>query len=68
MNFRHLFEPAHRETYESSHSVVLAVFSLHAQRVGDGSGAVRIDATVERPFAEKIIPFYINCLLEVFDT
>lgn len=61
----HLSEPAHRETYESAHSVVLSILVLHAQRVGDGSGAVKIDNTLERPFAERIVPFYVNCLLEV---
>lgn len=29
---RHLFDPSHRETYESAHSVILAVFAAHAQK------------------------------------
>ena len=29
---RHLSDPSHRETYESAHSVVLAIFSAHAQK------------------------------------
>lgn len=29
---RHLFDSSHRETYESAHSVVLAIFASHAQR------------------------------------
>ncbi|KAJ3512387.1 hypothetical protein NLJ89_g3553 [Agrocybe chaxingu] len=28
----HLSDPSHRETYESAHSVILAVFASHAQR------------------------------------
>ena len=66
--------------YVSAQSVVLALLAAHAQRVGDGSGTVptEIDpnahfrgedsgqaTAVARPLAEKIIPFYTNCLLEV---
>jgi len=29
----HLFDVAHRETFESAHSVVLTIFSSHAQRL-----------------------------------
>ena len=28
---RHLFDPSHRETYESAHSVILSIFASHAQ-------------------------------------
>jgi len=62
----HLSDPAHRETYESAHSVVLAILALHAQRVGEGSSVVKIDSN-DRPFAERIVPFYTNCLLENSD-
>jgi hypothetical protein len=64
---RHLSDPSYRETYESAHSVILAIFALHAQRVGDGSGAVQLleHKNYERPFAERIVPFYTRCLIEV---
>jgi len=29
---RHLSDPTHRQTYESAHSVILAIFASHAQR------------------------------------
>ncbi|KAF9649000.1 hypothetical protein BDM02DRAFT_3095428 [Thelephora ganbajun] len=75
-----LWDHENREVYESSHSVVLALLAAHAQRVGDGSGTVptvemspstnlkrkergRSNA-VARPLAERIVPFYTNCLLE----
>jgi len=61
----HLSDPSHRETYESAHSVVLAIFALHAQDVIDGPGAVQIkDKDYERSFAERIVPFYTRCLIE----
>ena len=78
---RNLWDYRNREVYESSHSVVLALLASHAQRVGDGSGTGNTadrhpnakpgrkekgQATaVSRPLAEKIVPFYTNCLLEV---
>jgi len=77
---RNLWDHENREVYESSHSVVLALLAAHAQRVGDGSGTVPttdVDsanskgkengqaAVAARPPAEKIVPFYTNCLLEV---
>ncbi|KAH9480173.1 hypothetical protein JR316_0006771 [Psilocybe cubensis] len=30
--YPHLSDPSHRETYESAHSVILAIFASHAQR------------------------------------
>jgi hypothetical protein len=78
---RNLWDYENREVYESSHSVVLALLAAHAQRVGDGSGtgpAAGVHpngnsngkgkgraTVITRPLAEKIIPFYTNCLLEV---
>ena len=44
---RHLSDPSHRETYESAHSVILAIFAAHAQRQqqhlagDDSSGLLR---------------------------
>ena len=76
--FRNLWDYENREVYESSHSVVLALLAAHAQRVGDGSGTApntEIDPTnfkgkgqataIACPLAEKIVPFYTDCLLEV---
>ncbi|PPQ69303.1 hypothetical protein CVT24_001669 [Panaeolus cyanescens] len=41
--YPHLSDPSHRETYESSHSVVLAIFASHAQRQqADYAGAHNI--------------------------
>lgn len=42
---RHLSDPSHRETYESAHSVILAIFAAHAQRqqqhlAGDNSSGL----------------------------
>lgn len=81
---RYLWDHKNREVYESSHSVVLALLAAHAQRVGDGLGTAlttELDpnmnpnlggkgkaAGVEQPLAEKIVPFYIGCLLEVRST
>jgi hypothetical protein len=71
----HLSDADHRETYESSHSVVLTIFSSHAQRAGEISLDNSDDATRKgngfdkegrRPlaFTEKMVPFYTNCLIE----
>lgn len=77
---RNLWDHENREVYESSHSVVLALLAAHAQRVGDGSGTVPttdVDSAnpkekenghataAARPPAERIVPFYTSCLLEV---
>lgn len=67
---RNLWDYENREVYESSHSVVLALLAAHAQRIGDGSGGmpsaeVEQTTAVARPPAEKFVPFYTNCLLEV---
>jgi hypothetical protein len=31
-SYRHLFDASHRETFESAHSTVLAIFACHAQQ------------------------------------
>ncbi|KAG1733052.1 uncharacterized protein EDB91DRAFT_1150240 [Suillus paluster] len=54
----HLSDASHRETFESAHSVVLAIFASHAQKTREstsqqGSG-----------FTKKIVPFYANCLID----
>ena len=60
---RHLNDASHRETYESAHSAILAVF---ATQLGSSTVAEDQGTGVARPtFVEKIVPFYIRCLLEV---
>ncbi|KAL4244684.1 hypothetical protein ABKN59_010246 [Abortiporus biennis] len=63
----HLSDPSHRETYESAHSVMLAIFSL-AQKVADGefntNNATSSPTTTTTPFVEQIVPFYTRCLIE----
>ncbi|KAF8817202.1 hypothetical protein BYT27DRAFT_7205062 [Phlegmacium glaucopus] len=34
--YPHLYDPSHRETYESAHSVILSIFASHAQRQHTG--------------------------------
>ena len=58
---RHLDDPSHRETYESAHSVVLAIFVAHAQKTT--ASAPREPGQL--PFAEEFIPAYVQCLLDV---
>ncbi|KAH9927056.1 hypothetical protein B0H21DRAFT_826484 [Amylocystis lapponica] len=57
----HLSDPSHRETYESAHSVMLAVFASHAHRTGVDGQRVEPGAPA---FAEVLVPFYSQCLLE----
>ncbi|OCH85759.1 hypothetical protein OBBRIDRAFT_762524 [Obba rivulosa] len=62
----HLSDPTHRETYESSHSVLLAIFAAHAQKAiqrAQGSSTMSDDASGPA-FAEQIVPFYTHCLIE----
>ncbi|KAL6301960.1 hypothetical protein BKA93DRAFT_827783 [Sparassis latifolia] len=68
----HLFDPSHRETYESAHSVMLAVFASHAQKAGErgrrgrsaAGSAVRSGAESASAFAEEVVPFYVQCLID----
>ena len=60
---RHLNDASHRETYESAHSAILAVF---AAQLGPSTAAEDQGTGVARPtFVERIVPLYIRCLLEV---
>ncbi|KAF7985593.1 hypothetical protein HWV62_3889 [Athelia sp. TMB] len=59
--FPHLNDPSHRETYESAHSVVLAMFAAHAQRRNILNG----DGAEDWPFMTRSTPFYAKCLIEV---
>ncbi|OJA18468.1 hypothetical protein AZE42_04976 [Rhizopogon vesiculosus] len=54
----HLSDASHRESFESAHSVVLAIFASHAQKVSE--------STIQRDggFTRKIVPFYANCLID----
>ena len=66
--FRHLSNSAHRETFESAHSVMLAIFAAHAQKPRTGVTSVSDTTTVTHDhlaFAEQIVPFYTQCLIEV---
>ncbi|TBU54621.1 hypothetical protein BD310DRAFT_1041642 [Dichomitus squalens] len=58
----HLWDPSHRETYESAHSVMLAIFASHARR--NDTEKAREPATAGSTFAEKIVPMYAQCLIE----
>lgn len=70
-NFRHLSEVSHRETFESAHSVILAVFASHAQQQQRQSVVVsdRVDLlsaySEDNDFIKKMVPFYARCLIEV---
>lgn len=61
--FSHLSDPSHRETYESSHSVMLAIFASHAQKANEGKIAAL--SAQEPAFAEQIVPSYVQCLIDV---
>ncbi len=57
----HLWDPSNRETYESAHSVMLATFASHAQKASKREQGQQPGAA----FAEKIVPMYAHCLVEV---
>ncbi|KAF8272006.1 hypothetical protein EI94DRAFT_1796647 [Lactarius quietus] len=62
----HLDDASHREAYESVHSVILAVFAAHARVQSDPTTVVGVKGkgTLRATFVEKIVPFYVQCLLE----
>ncbi|KAF7767893.1 hypothetical protein Agabi119p4_7136 [Agaricus bisporus var. burnettii] len=66
----HLSEVSHRETFESAHSVILAVFASHAQQRQRQSVVVsdRVDLlsaySENNDFIKKMVPFYARCLIE----
>ncbi|KAF9219266.1 hypothetical protein BS17DRAFT_789773 [Gyrodon lividus] len=62
----HLSDAAHRETFESAHSVVLAIFSSRSKRaVENVLSNNRADTPAsDSAFTEKLVPFYIQCLIE----
>lgn len=64
--FSHLSNSTYRETYESAHSVMLAVFAAHAQKASQ-LPAPRLATSGGNlaSYISQIIPFYTDCLLEV---
>ncbi|KIO18634.1 hypothetical protein M407DRAFT_157454 [Tulasnella calospora MUT 4182] len=72
--YHHLSRPAHRETYESAHSVFLSVFSNHTRlhsneetstpTNGKKKGKGKENDDEKGKLAAKLTPFYITCLLE----
>ncbi|KAG2113665.1 hypothetical protein BD769DRAFT_1490433 [Suillus cothurnatus] len=54
----HLSDTSHRETFESAHSVILAIFASHAQKASESTSQQR------GGFTRKIVPFYANCLID----
>lgn len=70
MCYSHLNDPTHRETYESAHSVMLAIFSAHAKaqkagNVSDPASLKNNSGDYEPAFAEQIVPAYARCLVSV---
>ncbi|RDX49946.1 hypothetical protein OH76DRAFT_499277 [Lentinus brumalis] len=55
--YPHLWDASHRETYESAHSVMLAIFVSHAKNSG-------VQRPSEPAFTERILPMYAHCLVE----
>ncbi|KAJ7729657.1 hypothetical protein DFH07DRAFT_756735 [Mycena maculata] len=62
----HLSDPTYRETYESSHSVVLAIFASHADHHAAGQENINTsDVHAPGPgFTYRMVPFYAHCLIE----
>ncbi|EPS96517.1 hypothetical protein FOMPIDRAFT_1062184 [Fomitopsis schrenkii] len=61
----HLSNSTHRETYESAHSVMLAVFAAYAQKATQLSVPRLATASGDlASYISQIMPFYTNCLLE----
>ncbi|KAF9267284.1 hypothetical protein L218DRAFT_984839 [Marasmius fiardii PR-910] len=54
-----------RETYEAAHSVILAVFDTNANSYdGNSNSNNRDELSV---FAQRLVPFYVKCLIENSD-
>jgi hypothetical protein len=68
LSSRHLNDASHRGTYELAHSTILAIFAALWQ-LGSTTSTEDQATRVERPtFVEKIVPLYMQCLLEVRPT
>jgi len=56
----------HRGEFESAHSVVLAIFASRSKRVvQDVSARLDDPLVMDSAFTERMVPFYLQCLLEV---
>ena len=56
----------HRGEFESAHSVVLAIFSSHSKQVVKHTSLRSDDPlALDSTFVERMVPFYLQCLLEV---
>ncbi|OSD07371.1 hypothetical protein PYCCODRAFT_1430626 [Trametes coccinea BRFM310] len=60
--YPHLWDPSYRETYESAHSTMLAVFAAYAK--SHPSSASRQASQNDPSFAERLVPMYARCLVE----
>ncbi|TDL23183.1 hypothetical protein BD410DRAFT_858264 [Rickenella mellea] len=63
----HLSDPSNRETFESAHSVVLAIFAAHAAKTTGGRVVSRKGKAVERfegSLAKRLVPGYVKSLIE----
>ncbi|TCD60595.1 hypothetical protein EIP91_009826 [Steccherinum ochraceum] len=61
----HLSDSSHREAYESSHSVMLAIFASYAERANKGEAEAISHSHQEGPaFAEQVVPSYVRSLIE----
>lgn len=60
----HLSDTSHREIYEAAHSVILAVFSRSAQKPAEIDPS-NIQHEQENLFIASMVPFYVQCLIEV---
>ncbi|KAF8904131.1 hypothetical protein CPB84DRAFT_1814520 [Gymnopilus junonius] len=59
--YPHLSDPSHRETFESAHSVVLAIFASHAQRQQSYPAGTQISDDSETPSrSSKILAGVMN--------
>lgn len=67
----HLYDPSHRETFESAHSVMLSIFAAHADKPSafqmKGKEAEE-NADKQINLANSLVPGYVKCLLEVSST
>ncbi|KAF8648125.1 hypothetical protein AX16_006390 [Volvariella volvacea WC 439] len=61
--YPHLWDPSHRETFESAHSVILSIFAAHAEKTSQ-SLAERGSPTGYKTFIQKLVPFYVDCLIK----
>jgi hypothetical protein len=62
---RHLSDASHRETFESSHSVVLAILAHYAQCISDASAHHTTPDPSSVEFVQKLVAFYTTSLIEV---